>query len=880
MRAAALLLKGSRSQGYNDRMIFARIAVNLPAVSGEFDYHLPPELDGRLAVGHLVRVPFGAQVAQGVVLEFVSQAAVAQTKSVLELLDPEPALTVAQIELARQLAAATLNPLAAMIDLMLPPGLSQHADVLYNLSERWQGVDLKQFPEIQKRLLSLLETRGPLRGRQIDRHFERVEWRKSAQVLIRQKILGSQSVLPPPSVRPKFIRTAQLAVMPEQAEAAMPGLGKTAATLERRQKALRFLIREPEAVNVTWVYAESGCNLADLQELAERELIVLMESEIFRDPLGKMAGQETGKPGNRELVLTPEQESALTEIFHAFRPPIPNLQSPNLPFLLHGVTGSGKTEIYLRAAAEAIKCGWSALILVPEIAITPQAVRRFVARFPGQVGLIHSKLSDGERYDTWRRARSGALKVILGARSALFAPLPNVGLIVVDECHDNSYYQSDPPFYHAVRAAEMYAKICGAVCILGSATPPVELRYQSAVIHEGHEETRRKMENFHLLELPQRIQTTDAGGQLGELPPVSIVDMREELKTGNRGIFSRALAEALAETLERGEQSILYLNRRGTATYVFCRSCGNVLQCPKCETPLTYHQAESQRASAVEGQKSKVTESPDLRHLTFDLRCHRCGYTRQMPKTCPNCKSDQIRAYGLGSEKVESEVTALLPKARPLRWDWDTTREKDAHEMILTHFANHQADVLIGTQMLAKGLDLPLVTLVGIVLADVGLSLPDPFAAERVFQLLTQVAGRAGRSMRGGKVVLQTFMPENPVIQMAAKHDYAAFYEWEIENRRKLGYPPFGRLVRLEYRHRENAEAEKQARALAAGLVTDMQAGKRMGTDLIGPVPCFFAKINGIYRWQVILRGPDPVSLLNGRIPEGWRVEVEPVNLL
>jgi primosomal protein N' (replication factor Y) len=251
-----------------------------------------------------------------------------------------------------------------------------------------------------------------------------------------------------------------------------------------------------------------------------------------------------------------------------------------------------------------------------------------------------------------------------------------------------------------------------------------------------------------------------------------------------------------------------------------------------------------------------------------------------MPKTCPNCKSSQIRAYGLGSEKVETELTTLLPKARPLRWDWETTREKDAHELILTHFANHQADVLVGTQMLAKGLDLPLVTLVGIVLADVGLSLPDPFAAERSFQLLTQVAGRAGRSPRGGKVILQTFMPEHPVIQMASRHDYAAFYNWEIENRRKLGYPPFGRLVRLEYRHRENAEAEKQSKILAQRLTTDIKAEKRTETDLIGPVPCFFMKINGIYRWQIVLRGPDPVTLLKGKISTGWRVEVDPISLL
>ena len=831
-------------------MTYVRVAVNVPAVSGEFDYHLPPHLEGLAQVGHFLRVPFGAQTVQGVVLEILTHASVAQTKSVLDLLDPLPVLTPYQVELARQLAAATLNPLAAMIDLMLPPGISQQADVLYSLSNLPNPVHPST--DIQKRLVALIQTRGPLRGRQIDRHFERVDWRKSVQVLLRQNVFVGQSILPPPAVRPKFIRTAQLAVTPEQAEAAMATLGKTAATLERRQRALRFLIHEPDAVAVSWVYAESGCSLADLQELAERELITVLESEIFRDPLMKLGELVDGK---KELRLTADQDAALAGILGSLTN-LADAGEAGLPFLLHGVTGSGKTEIYLRAAAQIIRMGKSALVLVPEIALTPQLVRRFLARFPGQVGLVHSKLSEGERYDTWRRARAGKLKVIIGARSALFAPLQDVGLIVVDECHDNSYYQSDPPFYHAARAAEMYAKILGATCILGSATPPVELRYRSSMTGKHA---------LRLLELRQRIQTTTAGGYLGDLPPVSIVDMREELKAGNRGIFSRALAEALAEALERKQQAILFLNRRGTATYVFCRDCGYTVKCPNCETPLTYHIAEIDHR-ATDGD--------------MELRCHRCNYSRHIPSTCPKCRSTQIRAYGLGSEKVEAEVLALLPKARPLRWDWETTREKDAHELILTHFANHLSDVLVGTQMLAKGLDLPLVTLVGIVLADVGLSLPDPFAAERVFQLLTQVAGRAGRSERGGRVILQTFMPENPVIQMAAQHDYVHFYAFEIENRRALGYPPFGRLVRLEYRHRDNAEAEKATSALAVRIKQWIVEEQRIETELIGPVPCFFAKINGVYRWQIILRGPDPASFLRARIPSGWRVEVEPVNLL
>jgi primosomal protein N' (replication factor Y) len=332
--------------------------------------------------------------------------------------------------------------------------------------------------------------------------------------------------------------------------------------------------------------------------------------------------------------------------------------------------------------------------------------------------------------------------------------------------------------------------------------------------------------------------------------------MRTELKSGNRGIFSRELAAALGEVLDKKQQVILFLNRRGTATYVFCRECGASLRCPRCDMPLTYH-------SPAEA-----------------LFCHHCGYRRLFPRTCPRCGSSQIKAYGLGSEKVEAEVQALFPSARTARWDWETTRQKDAHEIILSHFVAGRADVLIGTQMLAKGLDLPRVTLVGIVLADVGLNLPDPFAAERTFDVLTQVAGRAGRSELGGRVVLQTFQPESYVIQAAAGHDYAAFYRQELEYRRQLGYPPFGGLVRLEVRDARPAEAEKQARQMGDRVLKWLEADDRRQTTLVGPVPCFFARLNGLYRWQMLLRGPDPASLLRDKNLGKWRVEVDPVSLL
>jgi primosomal protein N' (replication factor Y) len=816
---------------------FVQIVVNVPAVSGVFDYAIPASFIEVLGVGHLVIVPFGRQTVQGVILRFIDQPSVKDVKDVIELVDPEPVLTQVQIALAEDMAKSTLAPLAAVVGLFLPIGLSQQVDTLYELRE--QGLEsngtrsvaksndqITKRQTIEDRILGLLRLRGPLRGRQIDSHFARVDWRKTAGFLVRKGVLSAKSILPPPRVRTKYIRVAQLAVTPEEAEAAMEFLG-TRQTILRRQSALQFLIEQPEAVNLSWVYAETGCNLNDLQVLDELGLIRLFENEIFRDPLQRV---KSGEIENSKVVeLTPEQNGALNEIVSAI-----SSGKPRKPFLLQGVTGSGKTEIYIRAAEEAVRRGKQAIILVPEIALTPQTVRRFLSRFPGQVGLVHSRLSEGERYDTWRRARAGSLKIIIGARSALFAPLPNLGLIVADECHDSSYHQSEPPFYNAVSAAQIYARLCGAVCVLGSATPAVIQRYQADT------------NQIRKLDLPKRI--VESG-----LPPVHVVDMRDELKAGHRGIFSRLLLNELESTLRRGEQAILFLNRRGTATYVFCRDCGHVLKCPNCDSPLIFHTDQKE-----------------------SLQCHTCGYERGKPKRCTECGSRHIREYGLGSEKVEAEINSLFPKAKTLRWDWDTTRKKDSHEMILTHFANHKADVLVGTQMLAKGLDLPMVTFVSIVLADVGLHLPDPFAGERVFQTLTQVAGRAGRSERGGRVVLQTFDPENQVIQSAARHDVDGFYKYELEQRKRLGFPPFTHLVRLEYRSPDQSSAEREAMRVAEKL--SAVSGKP--SAVIGPVPSYFAKVGGYYRWQIVLRGANPREFLRDIKLDGWRVEVDPVSLL
>ncbi len=865
---------------------YLEIVVNVPSVEGVFHYHLPPELEGQVDPGHLVEVPFGKRRVQGVVMKQVAEPSVTETRAVSALVDQSVVLTSSQLALAEHLSESSLAPLSSCINLMLPVGLAQMADTRYAINGRSTAVGDPSLSDLQRRVLDLLAERGPLLGRQIDRAFPRIKWRLAIRSLIRRGRITTQPVLPAPNVQPKSVRTVRLACSPKVAVSKMEDLGRAGTKArERRQSVMRYLLEEPGPVEVSWVYAASGGNLQDLRYLAERGLVVLGESQVWRDPLEGMEFVSKEPP-----QLTQDQEKIWQEIVSGFQQIVTGQTLP--PYLLHGVTGSGKTEIYLRAVKEIIRRGQQAIILVPEIALTPQTVRRFLARFPGQVGLVHSKLSTGERYDTWRRARQGDLGVIVGPRSALFTPLPNLGLIVVDECHDDTYYQGEiPPYYHARRAAVAYSKLTGALCLLGSATPDLESFYQAdqgewrylhlpARILAHRLAVEEQMERFSLPAKNSLYEPLEHQAETIGLPPVQVVDMREELKAGNRSIFSRALRESLQQVLARDQQAILFLNRRGTATYIFCRDCGRSLLCPRCDNPLTYH--HPRRSPTNLTPTSGIADLTEVQQPRPDpaLTCHHCGYRRKMPRICPHCSSTHIRHYGTGTERVEADLQALFPQVRTLRWDYETTRKKGAHEIIMSHFLAHRADVLIGTQMLAKGLDLPLVTLVGVILADVGLNLPDFHAAERTFQVLTQVAGRAGRSPLGGEVYLQTYQPDHYVIQAAADHDFLGFYQRELEYRRQIGYPPFSQLVRLEVRHANASQAEKSAQDLAGQIHHWLRSEGKKATQVIGPVPPFFARLKGNYRWQIILRGPDPVSLLRGRQLRGWRVEVNPPNLL
>lgn len=582
---------------------------------------------------------------------------------------------------------------------------------------------------------------------------------------------------------------------------------KVLGTLPAKQAAaLREALRQPELTRKE-LAAAAEVSTGTVDALVNRGLLKASE-KACRPPVEQMPGLPAFSAG---FELNPGQGEALEQIRGA-------LESHRFAaFLLHGVTGSGKTEVYLRAIAEVLATGRQAAVLVPEISLTPQMIALFRGRFGAKVAVLHSALSGGERYDEWRRVKTGEAPVVLGTRSAVFAPLPRPGLFVIDEEHEPSYKQGDHLRYHAREIALKRAQMAGAVVILGSATPSLESQFRAAAGGP-----------YRLLVLSHRIDHRP-------LPTVRIVDMRRELKEGNRGIFSRALAAAVGRRLEQGEQTLLFLNRRGYASFVVCRECGLVLKCPHCDISLTYHQ---------DGR----------------LRCHYCNHSTVSPETCPACGSRYIRHFGAGTQRVEEEVRGLFPGARVVRMDSDSTARKGSHQSILDSFREGRADILIGTQMVAKGLDLPGVTLVGVVNADTSLHMPDFRAAERTFQLLTQVAGRAGRGALTGEVLVQTYCPDHYSITAAASHDSLGFYRCEMPVRRSLGYPPFSHLALVLFTHREEEEVRKGA-FLAREFFEKAAAGRADRVVLLGPAPAPLSRIKDNFRWQLVLKSPRRSSL-------------------
>ncbi len=821
------------------------------ALGMTFHYSIPPELRDDVRLGQLVVVPFGSRRLQGVIFGFDDRSPVQETKGLYEIADRTPVLSAAQIELACWISSYYLAPLIDAVLLMLPPGVARKTRAIVRLNTERPlppGLNAEQ-----RAVIEMLEGEGEVAPHALGRRLKLKNYRSLVDGLARRGVVVKRSELAEAKVKPKMERVACLD----------GDVGPAVWDRLRRapvQSAIVQYVADHGPSPVSEIYSEVGGSSSTLRALADKGLIVLEEQEVWRDPLQGRTFVPTSPPR-----LTPAQDAAWWQIEASLHTTGPEV------FLLHGVTGSGKTEIYLRALQEVLAKGQQGIILVPEIALTPQTIRRFAARFPRHIAVLHSKLSMGERYDGWRRVRDGVVDIVIGSRSAIFAPLPRLGLIAIDEEHEWSYKQDRTPRYHARDVAIKLAEISGCKVILGTATPDMITYY------------RAQRGQYRLLHLPQRImghrrRIEEQRAQYGieeeragvkevgegyddvrymDLPPVQVVDLRQELKAGNRSIFSRALREAMREALAAEEQVILFLNRRGATTFVMCRDCGHVLKCRRCDVPLTYHFPEDA------------------------LVCHHCNWQTVVPDACPSCHSERIKHFGVGTQKVEAVTRQLFPGAEIVRWDRDTTGGRMAHEKILERFINHEADVMIGTQMIAKGLDLPLVTLVGVITADTALQLPDFRAGERTFQLLTQVAGRAGRSILGGKAIVQTYAPDHYCIQAASRHDYEGFYKEEMQFRRQQRYPPFSRLVRMVYVDRDAQRCEEEAGRMHSMLQNKIARLGLPEIDLIGPAPAFLSRIRGQYRWHLVVRGRDPHSLLGDlTFPLGWRVDVDPVSLL
>ncbi len=806
-------------------MKYAEVAVNFPGSRSTFCYAIPPQLD--IDVGQAVWVPFGSRIAQGIVVALSDQPSVEATKEIAKLITDYPLLSSIQIELARWISRHYFSSLSDAVALMLPPGFERQTITYFQLAKP-EG-DLPPLTPEQTKALHLVTEKGKASLRELERKFGIKEARRISDQLLRSHLVEKSQELEKAKVKPKVVPYVKLIASKNEVEGEMVRLNKAKAF--KQVAVLEFLNQQTQAIAVSEVRKRLNCSLGTIKALENRHLLSTELVTIRRDPLSHLKLKPTSPP-----VLTPSQEAAwklIQDNWNHGSPPV---------FLLFGVTGSGKTEIYLRALDKIIAIGKRGICLVPEIALTPQTVERFANRFPGRVGILHSGLSLGEQFDEWQWIKERECDVVIGPRSALFASQPNLGLIIIDEEHEWTYKQEDKsPRYHARDVALKLAELTGAVVILGSATPDLESFY------------RAQLGVYHLVELRERI--TPRG--YSPLPEVNIVDMKEELKAGNTSLFSRSLLAAMEETLARGEQIILFLNRRGTATFIQCRNCAFVFRCPRCSVALTYHSVEKK------------------------LTCHRCHYAIPVPQTCPQCSSRWLKFLGIGTQRIADEVKRLFPRARLLRWDRDVATKRHVHEELLDSFRDHRADILIGTQMIAKGLDLPQVTLAGIINADTGLNLPDFRAGERTFQLLCQVAGRAGRGFKAGEVIIQTYSPENYAIQAAAKHDYVGFYNQEIDYRRQYNYPPFSHFIRLVYSHTNNDLCRREAEKMSHTILEEQERKGITGLSLIGPVPAFAFRVRGRYRWQLILRGYEPAQLLSEiTLPQGWTIDVDPVGII
>jgi primosomal protein N' (replication factor Y) len=800
---------------------------------GLLSYEVPPELRDSLRAGQVVWVPLRGKPALGVVARLHDDASPFALKPIAAVADPPAIISPEQFATARWMARQTASSLYESLALFLPPGSAHRARPYLRLTE--PALDPGQFTPAQKRLLTLLAERGET-SLEAARSALKTSLASVVPALEEAGAIERVFRLEGNAPAPRHERWLRLVRDPDEQELQRaPNQHAIILALRRRS---RFAASDTDGfVPTAEALAQSGSPRSALTALIRKGIV----EEVERP--GGLGASRGGSRPDSVPELTPAQSQAWNAIEVALRDRDPT------PFLLYGVTGSGKTELYLRAAAWCLRHGRSALVLVPEIALSSQVADRFAARFGDRVAVLHSGLSDGERYAAWQGIAEGRYPVVVGPRSALFAPAPDIGVIILDEEHDPAYKQDSAPRYHARAVAEHLAQTSGAVLILGSATPAVETFW------------RARQGEIRLLALPERV----GPGLLAkdgwrestalELPNVDIVDMRLELHRGNTSLLSVPLQELLTTTLRRAEQAILLLNRRGLATVVLCRTCGTTLQCPFCDIPLVYHQDRER------------------------LVCHRCDYREAPRRACPTC-GGSLDYFGAGTQRVEAEVRRVFPSACVLRWDQDAVRRAGGSDGLLRQVENGEVDFVVGTQMVAKGFDLSRVMAIGVINADTGLHLPDFRSGERTFSLLTQVAGRAGRRGPGSRVIVQSYTPEHYAIQAASRHDYETFFAEEIDFRRHHRYPPFVRLARFLFRDRKDAVCAQAADEMARKLARHARE-RGVPMDLLGPAPAFASRVRGEYQWQVVLRTPELESLLDGLpVAPGWVVDIDPQSLL
>lgn len=768
----------------------AKVIVDVPTMQTDqpFTYLVPENLNEQLAVGMRVEVPFGNgnRHVQGFVLAIEPMAATVldetnvQLKELVAVLDLKPVLNTEMLALADYMKEKTFAFKITCLQTMLPSVMrADYQKYIYLTDELSEELQDQLFYGLEEISWDQAQERGLLP--------QLMALRKQQKVDIRYEVTTRNKV--------KMVRFIQAAKEFEQLEEIRLGLRKGA---KKKEQLLYYLQRlGTEKITAVKEMKELGFSTALLNEAAKNGWLTFLEKEAYRDPFANQTFEKT-----TALSLNAEQQVAVETILQSVQ------EQQSQTYLLEGITGSGKTEVYLQVIAEVLNQGKTAIMLVPEISLTPQMVQRFKSRFGEHVAVMHSGLSQGEKYDEWRKIERGEAEVVVGARSAIFAPIENIGVIIIDEEHEASYKQEETPRYHARDLAIWRSEYHHCPVVLGSATPSLESR-------------ARAQKNVY-----QRLRLTQRANQAATLPTIDVVDMRQEVENGNVSSFSMSLQEKLQERLEKNEQSVLLLNRRGYSSFVMCRDCGYVLPCPNCDISLTLH------------MDSKT------------MKCHYCGHEERIPYRCPNCGQDKIRYYGTGTQKVEEELQTLLPDSRILRMDVDTTRRKGAHEKILRTFGEGQANILLGTQMIAKGLDFPNVTLVGVLNADTALNLPDFRSSERTFQLLTQVSGRAGRAEKPGEVIIQSFNPDHYAIQLAKAQDYEDFYTKEMYIRHRGDYPPYYFTVQITASHPEENEAAKQMFQIA----TKLKQGLSPQAILLGPTPNAIMRVNNRYFYQVIIK--------------------------